>query len=114
VFAPPGEVAGFCIAEQRAQSGIQAEAEGHINGPGLLPAYRDQGLHRPLILTAVQWQQARGCQTITLDAWGDDAATIALYHEIGFEPVQHLISYRQRLSQGTGPGRLPIQLEPAA
>jgi ribosomal protein S18 acetylase RimI-like enzyme len=67
-----------------------------------------------LILTAVQWQQARGCQTITLDAWGDDAATIALYHEIGFEPVQHLISYRQRLSQGTGPGRLPIQLEPAA
>jgi mycothiol synthase len=97
-FAPQGDVAGFCIAEQRAQSGIQATAEGHINGPGLLPAHRDRGLHRPLILTALQWQQARSCQTITLDAWGDDDQTIALYRELGFEPVHHLISYRQRLS----------------
>jgi ribosomal protein S18 acetylase RimI-like enzyme len=97
VFAPPGDVAGFCIAEQRAQSGIQAAAEGHINGPGVLPIHRERGLHRPLILTALQWQQARGCQTITLDAWGDDDQTIALYRELGFEPVHHLISYRQRL-----------------
>ena len=108
-------VAGFCIAEQRAQSGVQSTAEGHINGPGLLPAHRDQGLHRPLIFTALQWQQARGCQTITLDAWGDDDQTIALYRELGFEPVQHLISYRQRLSQDIDPGhRLHTQLEPAS
>jgi mycothiol synthase len=107
VFAPQGDVAGFCIAEQRAQSGIQAAAEGHINGPGLLPPYRGQGLHRPLILTALHWQQARGCQVITLDAWGDDAQTVALYRELGFEPIHHLISYRQRLSLDIDPGHLP-------
>jgi GNAT superfamily N-acetyltransferase len=113
VFAPQGDVAGFCIAEQRAQSGIQAAAEGHINGPGLLPLHHGQGLHRPLILTALHWQQARGCHVITLDAWGDDAQTVALYCDLGFEPVHHQISYRQRLSPDIDPGCLLTQLEQA-
>ncbi|MBI5566885.1 MAG: GNAT family N-acetyltransferase [Chloroflexi bacterium] len=98
-FAPNGEPVGICVAVRQAESGVPTIAsDGHINGPGVLPGHRDQGLHRLLTLAALRWQQSLGCQTITLDAWGDDAQTIALYRDLGFEPVHHLISYRQQLS----------------
>jgi GNAT superfamily N-acetyltransferase len=97
-FAPNGDVAGICVAVLRAESGLPiAASEGHINGPGVLPEHRAHGLHRPLVLAAMHWHYARGCRIITLDAWGDDAQTINLYHDLGFKMVHRLVSYQYSL-----------------
>ena len=95
VFAPGDEVAGVCVATARHGSGEQA---GHIDGPGIMPEHRHQRLHRPLVLTAMNWLQGKGHHAYTLDCWGDDDQTLALYRDLGFEPVQHFISYRYDLS----------------
>jgi mycothiol synthase len=96
-FAPDGEVAGLCIARLIAPGSGEDEPEGRVDEPGILPAYRSQGLHRPLVLTAMRWLHDRGCRSIALDSWGDDEKTIALYCEMGFKLAHHLISYQRSL-----------------
>jgi len=98
-FGLNGEPVGICVAVQQADSGVPTiELAGHVNGPGVLPEHRSQHLDRLLTATAMRWHQMRGCRTVSLDSWGDDDAALAIYHALGFTPVQHLISYQSDLT----------------
>ena len=101
-FGPSGEPVGICVAVQRANSGVPTiESAGHINGPGVMPNHRAQGLHQFLTLTALCWHQAQGRKTISMDSWGDDESTLEIYQRCGFIPVQHLISYQHLIQSVT-------------
>ncbi len=94
-FAPDGAVAGMC----RATLGDK-QPKGHLDAPGVAPAYRGAGLYLPLALTGLRWladrSEAAGkpLTTITLESWGDSAETLALYQGLGFAVEQQEHSYR--------------------
>ncbi len=97
VFAPDGQIAGFCLALLAGMEGQEVIPEGYIDEPGIMPEHRSKGLSRPLVLVALGWLQAQGRKVNTLDSWGEDEQTIAIYRSIGFEVVRHLVSYRRYL-----------------
>jgi mycothiol synthase len=100
-FAPDGAVAGMCRAEAPSAPGSQAAAPtGHLDAPGVAPAYRALPLRLPLALTGLRWLGGRGAASgqpigaITLESWGDDAETLALYQTLDFVVEQQEHSYR--------------------
>jgi mycothiol synthase len=97
VFCPGGEVAGYCLALEKGLEQQESIPEGYIEEPGILPEHRNKGLVRPLVLTALGWLQTHGCKANTLDSWGEDEQTIAIYRSIGFKVVRHLVSFQRYL-----------------
>jgi mycothiol synthase len=97
VFGPDGEAAGYCLALEKGLEQQESIPEGYIEEPGILPKHRDKGLVRPLVLAALGWLQARGLTANTLDSWGENEQTIAIYRSMGFEVIRHLVSYLRYL-----------------
>ena len=93
VFGPEG-AAGFCRAESGALTG---EGEDLLDQPGVAPAHRARGLHKPLALTAARWLRSQGTRPIRLESWGDSPATAAQYQELGFQLIEHGLALRKRL-----------------
>ena len=94
IFAPDGSVAGFCRAEFEAYDAKKLKI---VDGPGVVPEHRPQGLWRPLVLTAMQWLNRQQAGPVTLYAWGDSAKTIEIYQELGFTLQEHWIEYKREL-----------------
>lgn len=99
-FAPDGKVAGFCqmfLNTEHVAETLGGAAD-YLNGPGVVPEHRGQGLYRPLILTAMHWQRAHSSRAITLELYGEDEQTVAIYQAVGFTLLQHFIAYRLDLN----------------
>jgi mycothiol synthase len=94
VFAPNGEAVGVCHGRVGAETtGGQAKT---VDSPGVVAAYQHLGLHRPLVLTTMQWlRQSYGPGPIQMETYGDSDEAIAIYQELGFvlEPSQHWVDY---------------------
>ena len=101
-FSPAGifivrDSAGNAVAQCRAKAAADDTSPHILDQPGVIPAAREAGLHRPLALTAAHWLLAQGARPIRLESWGDSAATIAVYEALGFERVEHEVSYAREL-----------------
>jgi len=99
-FAPDSKVAGFCqvfLNTEHVAETLGGAAD-YLNGPGVVPEHRGRGLYRPLILTAMHWQRAHSPRAVTLELYGDDEQTVAIYQAVGFTLLQHFIAYRLDLS----------------
>lgn len=101
-FDPAGifivrDSAGNAVAQCRAKAAADGASPHILDQPGVIPAAGDAGLHAPLALTAAHWLRAQGAQPIRLESWGDPAATIAIYETLGFERVEHEVSYAREL-----------------
>ena len=101
-FDPAGifivrDSAGNAVAQCRAKAAAHDTSPHILDQPGVIPAAGDAGLHAPLALTAAHWLLAQGAQPIRLESWGDSAATIAVYEALGFERVEHEVSYAREL-----------------
>jgi mycothiol synthase len=96
VFAPDGQVAGFCQVFLNAEHVAEntGGATDYLNGPGVVPEHRSRGLYRPLILTAMHWQRAHSPRGITLELYGETEQTVAIYQAVGFTLLQHFVAYR--------------------
>jgi mycothiol synthase len=98
LFGPDGEIAGVGRAalseELTAQRGVPT---GHIDAPGVVPAYRQSGLYVPLLLTLIRWLLTEKPVRIEVESWGDDPQTLALYRDLGFRLAREEISYRRVL-----------------
>jgi len=68
-----------------------------LDAPGLIKEYRRQGFQRFLTLAVMHWLYEKGKRSITLEYWGDDENTIAIYRELGFELVNEQIAYHKEL-----------------
>lgn len=65
-----------------------------VDGPGVLPDNRDASVYTRLLLGACA---ELGDGRVELDSWGDDAAVIDAYREIGFEIVDSAVGWQLRL-----------------
>jgi hypothetical protein len=98
LFDPRGiflvfDAAGAAVAQCRTLASNEPDAPHILDQPGVIPTHRDAGLHAPLALTAAHWLRAQSARPVRLESWGDAAATIALYQALGFELVEHEVSY---------------------
>ena len=100
-FAPDGSVAGMCrAAKSGTPNASDGQPTGHLDAPGVAPAYRALSLHLPLALTGLRWlgqqRDASGkpLASVTLESWGDSPEMLALYQTLGFAIEQQEHSYR--------------------
>ncbi len=101
-FDPAGifivrDTAGNDVAQCRALAAADDSSPHILDQPGVIPAARDAELHAPLALTAAHWLRAQAARPVRLESWGDSAATIAIYEALGFERVEHEVSYAREL-----------------
>ncbi|MEZ4869603.1 MAG: GNAT family N-acetyltransferase [Caldilineaceae bacterium] len=97
LFDEQGKVAGICrgfVGEEN-HNGLPT---GVIDAPGVVPPYRHLGLQRPLTQMVMQWLRAQGQGALELHSFGDSAATVALYRDLGFTLAQHFIAYHLDIS----------------
>ncbi len=90
LFAPDGEVAGICF--NRVGEGTKDKV---LDSPGIVPAYRHLGLHRPLVQASMHWLNAQTDGMFHLDTWGDFDEAVQIYQELGFTLIEdnHMIEY---------------------
>jgi mycothiol synthase len=68
-----------------------------LDAPGLIKEYRQRGFQRFLTLVVMHWLREKGTRPMTLEYWGDDEQSIALYRGLGFELVNEQIAYQREL-----------------
>ena len=101
-----GPVAGFAICwiddEQNRQSGNE---EGWIEGMGVVPGWRRQGIARNLLLNSLRSLQAAGMSVAMadVDAGGDPGGSpaVTLFRSLGFTPREVLLQLECRLNSAT-------------
>ncbi|WP_145638027.1 GNAT family N-acetyltransferase [Neorhizobium alkalisoli] len=76
-----GEVVGWCDIRRLARD---AQAHCGVLGMGVIPGYRDRGLGRKLILSALEAAKHAGLRRVELHAHADNTRAIALYEKVGF------------------------------
>jgi mycothiol synthase len=90
-----GDIAGYCWTY------ILGEPDylvGVIGMVGVVPAYRGQGLSKPLLLKGMEHMGGRGVKYVTLDVDGRNVAAIRLYTSVGFEKARELHWFEATLS----------------
>lgn len=75
------EVVGWCDI---CRHDLETEAHAGVLGMGLLPAYRDRGLGKALLETAIAAAEQRDFRRIELTVFADNLRAMALYEKTGF------------------------------
>lgn len=91
------DAAGAAVAHCRTLASTDDGAPHILDQPGVVPEARAAGLHAPLALTAARWLRDRADRPVRLESWGDPEATIAVYESLGFDRVEHEVSYVREL-----------------
>lgn len=89
-----GQLATFVAVRDGVDVGL-ARGDRDSEAPGcawllsmwVAPEARHQGIGRQLIDEVVAWARDAGCERIVLDVSDDNAAAIACYEALGFEPT---------------------------
>lgn len=96
IFAPDGEAVGLGrgeIGTIEGQKNFAEQPKLHVDGPGIAPGHRQHRLQQPLLLTVMRWLKSRGVGEFSLSSYGDDAATVDIYRDIGFQLDKHLVAF---------------------
>ncbi|HUF39949.1 MAG TPA: hypothetical protein VMN57_15595 [Anaerolineales bacterium] len=64
---------------------VRSRGHDWIDGPGVVPEERENGLHLPLLTAAMQHLESRGSRAVRLMAFDDDPSRIDEYRRIGFD-----------------------------
>jgi GNAT superfamily N-acetyltransferase len=92
VFAVPDILVGICGLRRHGRS-ENASGIDILDQPGIVPDYREQNLHIPLVLTAVHWQRQHSDRDLMLECYGDSEARIASYEALGFRLQSRFMEY---------------------
>jgi ribosomal protein S18 acetylase RimI-like enzyme len=79
VHLPPAPDESFLVPEVRA----------HVEGLGVLAAWRRRGIGRQLMEAAQQWAGERGARRVTLNIWSFNDEALRLYESLGYAPFSH-------------------------
>jgi hypothetical protein len=96
IYDASGEVAGQCRT-LAASAGADDDRPHILDQPGIAPEHRSAGLYRPMVLTAARWLQKQAPRPIRLESWGDSRETVAVYESLGFNLIEHEVSYVREL-----------------
>ena len=68
-----------------------------LDGPGIIPEYRQQGYQRQMVLAGIEHLRRKGNHPITLEFWGDNESALDIYRSLGFEMVNRYVAYHREL-----------------
>ena len=96
LFDEKNTVIGICSLKSEGKTDANGISD-LLDGPGLIPPYRDTGYQRQLVLAGIQHLRQKGTRPVTLEFWGDDENALSIYRELGFEMTQHYLAYHKEL-----------------
>jgi mycothiol synthase len=97
LFDKKDSIFGICSLKSQGKKEGNGEISDLLDGPGIIPPHREEGFQQPLVLAGIQHLRKKGRRTITLEFWGDNENALNIYRSLGFEMVNHLITYHKEL-----------------
>lgn len=88
------DLAGYCWT---CISPSGNDTKGVIGMIGIAPAYRGQGVSKPILLAGMEYLRSAGVNDIGLHVDGSNTPAIRLYKSVGFEKVGELHWYELKL-----------------
>jgi mycothiol synthase len=100
VYSPSGKLVGISRVEVSAErTARNGSPTGTIDAPGIVPQHRRDDLFRALAITGIRWLHAQGQVLVEMESWGDRPTTLRVYHELGFQTLKRLVSYKKPLQK---------------
>ncbi len=95
LFDPQNIVRGFCSLKPEGKKDGDGAISDLLDAPGVIREYREAGYQRQLVLAGMQHLHQRDSHAhpITLEFWGESEFALNIYKELGFEMVNHLLTY---------------------
>ena len=97
LFDPAAKLIGICAGNPEGKTNEHGTSD-ILDAPGLTKENRNKGFQSFLTLTVMSWLRQKGVYPITLEYWGDDEKTLAIYRTLGFELVNQQITYYKELA----------------
>ena len=97
LFDAANAIFGICSLKLQGKQEANGELSDLLDGPGIIPQFREQGYQRPMVLAGIEHLRQRGNRPITLEFWGDDEKALNIYRSLGFKMVNRYIAYHKEL-----------------
>jgi ribosomal protein S18 acetylase RimI-like enzyme len=97
LFDEKDSIFGICSLKSQGKKEGNGAISDLLDGPGIVPPHREEGFQQPLVLAGIQHLRKKGARPITLEFWGDNENALDIYRSLGFEMVNHYITYHKEL-----------------
>lgn len=97
LFDEQGTIFGICCLRPKGKQDANGEWLDILDGPGIISAYREQDYQRSLVLMGIQHLRQEETRPIVLEFWGDNETALNSYRSLGFEMVNHYLTYHKEL-----------------
>ena len=100
LFDSTNTVCGICSVKSEGKKDGAGSVSDLLDAPGVVKAYREHGYQRQLVLAGMQhlYEKHSHAHPITLEFWGESEFALNLYRELGFEMLNHYITYHKELA----------------
>jgi len=100
LFDPQNIVCGICSLKPEGKKDGDGSVTDLLDAPGIVKAYREQGYQRQLVLAGIQHLRKKDSHghPITLEFWGEIESALNIYRELGFEMLNHYITYHKEIA----------------
>ena len=95
LFDEKASIFGICSLKSQGKREGHGELSDLLDGPGIIPEFREQGYQRPMVLAGIQHLRQRGTRPITLEFWGDNENALNIYRSLGFKMVNRYVAYHK-------------------
>jgi mycothiol synthase len=97
LFDDHGAVSGFCSLKSEGKRDENGNRVDLLDAPGVIKKYRQDGLQRQLVLAGMEHLRRKGTRPIILEFWGESEQALDIYRALGFEMLNHYITYSKEL-----------------
>lgn len=97
LFDAHNSITGIISLKSEARKDDDGKFMDLIDAPGVIKAYREQGLQRQLVLAGIQHLHQKGTRPLILEFWGEDESVLNIYRELGFEMTNHYLAFNKEL-----------------
>ncbi|HEX9840039.1 MAG TPA: GNAT family N-acetyltransferase [Anaerolineales bacterium] len=97
LFDAKNAVSGICSLKSEGKRDENGDKADLLDAPGVIKEYREQGYQRQLVLAGMQHLRKMGTRPIVLEFWGDHENILNIYHSLGFDMLNHYITYHKEL-----------------
>lgn len=94
---PHGDVAGFCSLKPAGKRDEQGNTADLLDAPGVIKKHREEGYQQQLVLAGIEHLRKKATRPIILEFWGESAQALAGYRALGFEMLNHYVTYNKEL-----------------
>jgi len=99
LFDSKDAICGICSLKPEGKKDGDGSVSDLLDAPGVIKKYREQGYQRQLVLAGIQHLRQKDSHThhVTLEFWGESENALNLYRELGFEMLNHFLTYHKEL-----------------